>query len=316
MLALVEDIEGGAAGGGEALGVGEAAALGLEGLVLAGLERGLVDFLDLEVEEVAAALGVAGARLKGGEAGGGVAPGAVGLAVAVELLLVGAVAVEEAELVGGREEVGVLVLGVEVDKVATELAELGEGGAAAVDVAAGGAGGEDLAANDDGLGVGGIGGVVAGVAQAGGVEPGADFLGGGLAGAVGGLDAGAVGAGAEDVGGGALAEEELEGAKEDALAGAGLAGDGGEAGSELDLEALDDGVVLDAQGFDHGRGGGGRWAGVGRRRGPRMGAPVLPLEWWVVFIAGEASSKPLGAPRKCEIVRRRARPFGKPSSTG
>jgi hypothetical protein len=50
---------------------------------------------------------------------------------------------------------------------------------------------------------------------------------------------------------GPLAQEKLEGADDDGFAGAGLSGNGGEAGGEGPLEVLDKGEIADAEGGEH-----------------------------------------------------------------
>ena len=66
------------------------------------------------------------------------------------------------------------------------------------------------------------------------------------------FDGGQVFTGADEVGGGAAADEQADGAHQDALACPGFAGQDGEARPELQLEAVDDCKVLDAQKAEHG----------------------------------------------------------------
>ena len=56
---------------------------------------------------------------------------------------------------------------------------------------------------------------------------------------------------ADEVAGGAAAEQQADGLDEDGLAGAGLAGQDVEAGVELDLDRVDDREVPDAQEAKH-----------------------------------------------------------------
>ena len=58
--------------------------------------------------------------------------------------------------------------------------------------------------------------------------------------------------GANEIGGGALAAQQADGAHDDALAGAGLAGEHVHAGLERQLQLVDDGEVADAQLAKHG----------------------------------------------------------------
>ncbi len=65
------------------------------------------------------------------------------------------------------------------------------------------------------------------------------------------FDGAGIGAGADDGFIGALAQEELEGPDDDGFAGPGLAGDGGEPGTEGPLEVLDKGEIANAEGGEH-----------------------------------------------------------------
>ena len=62
---------------------------------------------------------------------------------------------------------------------------------------------------------------------------------------------GALGAGADHRGVGALPERERERVDQDRLPGAGLAGERGEAGLELEVEPVDDGEIPDREGDEH-----------------------------------------------------------------
>src|SRR5262249_30758437 len=57
-------------------------------------------------------------------------------------------------------------------------------------------------------------------------------------------DAQLIGTAADEVRGAAFAEKQAEGAEQQRLAGAGLAGPGAEAGLQVDADVLDDGQVL------------------------------------------------------------------------
>src|SRR5690606_29610436 len=93
------------------------------------------------------------------------------------------------------------------------------------------------------------------------------------------LDDGLLGAGADGLGRGALAEDELERAEEDALAGSGLARDDVEPAVELDFELFDQRVIADVEAAEHRAFAGWR---VGREfttpqvRPPRPGAAGRP----------------------------------------
>ena len=66
-----------------------------------------------------------------------------------------------------------------------------------------------------------------------------------------GLDEGLALARPDEVGGTLVAQDEADGVDDDGLAGAGLAGQDGEAGVEMDLEVLDRRQIPDAQELDH-----------------------------------------------------------------
>ena len=226
----------------DVFGVGEGLAVGFELRLFVDEEGRAVDLLELETE-VVAVLAVApglvfefaqaaGGAAVGGERGGvGVAQGGV---VGHEIE-----GVEEIILVGEEQ---VLVLRVDVDDVLGELTEHGEGGGGVVDEGAAFAGGGDLAADDQG-GVVGF--------DLGGFEQGPDGQTGGVEGAF--DDALAVGV-PQHFGVGTVALEQTEGAEDDALTGAGFAGDDGETRAEVEVEAVDEGVVADVKVGEHGDG--------------------------------------------------------------
>ena len=68
-----------------------------------------------------------------------------------------------------------------------------------------------------------------------------------------GADAGLLGAGAEELGIGATPKGEAEGVEQDRLAGAGLAGQHGEAGTDLQVQPVDEDDVADRQVQQHRR---------------------------------------------------------------
>ena len=93
-------------------------------------------------------------------------------------------------------------------------------------------------------------------------------------------DIGALGAGAHHAAVGAVAEAEAEGIHEDGLAGAGLAGDDGEAGREFQLQVLDDGELADAQQTQH---GGIRYGGLPEMIGQAGGRRDAPMSEFFFF---------------------------------
>ena len=117
-----------------------------------------------------------------------------------------------------------LVLAVQIDQDAGQLAERRAGGERAVDEGAAAALRRDLAPQDH----------FPAVRR---VEDG--------------LDRRRVLPGPDEVGRGAAADQQPDGADEDGLAGAGLAGQDVQAGLELELEAVDDGQIADGEEAEH-----------------------------------------------------------------
>ena len=132
--------------------------------------------------------------------------------------------IQQVELGLRQQQSLVLVLPVDVDEVADGLAQHRGGGEGVVDERAASALRGDFAADEDLAAVGSFNRR---------------------------LDHRVVGARADEVGHGAAAEEEADGFHEDRLAGAGLAGEYGEARAELQFELVDDGESLDAEVSDH-----------------------------------------------------------------
>jgi hypothetical protein len=131
------------------------------------------------------------------------------------------------------------VLAVDVDQALAQLAQLADGGRAAVDPGAALALGVDTAAQQQ-RSFAVI--VEAGLGQPGGQRPWAVELGG---------DLGARRALAHHAGVGAVAERELQRVDQDGLAGARLAGQRGEAGLQLQLECRHDDDVAQRQAAQH-----------------------------------------------------------------
>ena len=132
--------------------------------------------------------------------------------------------VEQIEMRGGIEQHLVLVLPVQIDERAGGLAQRRARDERAVDEGAAASLRRDLAADDH----------LAAVRL---LEHR--------------LDGGGLFAGPDELGAGAAADEQADGADEDGLAGAGLAGEDVEAGREFELESIDDGEVGDAEEPDH-----------------------------------------------------------------
>ncbi len=136
--------------------------------------------------------------------------------------------VERPELVCGFEEQLALALAVDVHQQRSELAQRGERGRLIVDIRGAAAGARHAAHQDELVVVErSLQDVLDGLAQTGlGQLETAD-------------DAQLLGAGAEQVAGAALADQQAEGREQQRLAGAGLAGPGAEAGLQLDAHVLD-----------------------------------------------------------------------------
>ena len=134
------------------------------------------------------------------------------------------VGIEKAEVRGGIEQRLVLVLAVQLDEVGRHLAQHRGGGQRAVDERPAPPGCGDLPADQD-------------LAA---VRPLEDRL-----------DGRGVGAGADQVGRGAAAQQEPDRFDEDGLARPGLAGEGGEARIEVDLNGFDHRQVADAKRTQH-----------------------------------------------------------------
>ena len=167
--------------------------------------------------------------------------------------------VEEVILVRKEE---ILVLRVDVDEVFGELAQHVEGGRCVVDEGAALACGRNLAADEQGVAVG---------FDFGGFEEGLDGESGGVEGAF--DDALGVGA-AKHFGIGAMALEQTEGAEDNALTGAGFAGDDGEIRAEIEVEAVDEGVVADVKVGEHGTRV-GRWVDGRAKARRQVGAGAI-----------------------------------------
>ena len=246
----------------DVFGVGEGFAVGFEARLLVDLEGRTVDLLELETE-VVAILSVAAAQFL--EFLQAAAHGAVvGEGLCVGVAQSGVVGheiegVEEVILVRKEE---ILVLRVDVDEVFGELSQHVEGGRRVVDESAALACGRNLAADEQGVAVG---------FDFGGFEEGLDGESGGVEGAF--DDALGVGA-AKHFGIGAMALQQTEGAEDNALTGAGFAGDDGEIRAEIEVEAVDEGVVADVKVGEHGTRV-GRWVDEKAKARRQVGAGAI-----------------------------------------
>ncbi len=244
---------------GEAGGVQGAGMFSGEGFLFIGLEPGIVDFADLEAEEIELA-GV-GLVIDDELGAGGEEIGALleklgeGGASRVEV----GEGVEDGELAGGLEEGLMFVRAVEVDELFAEGGEGGEGGGGTVDELAIGAAGGEGAFQDEDTGFAGIDAEVGEEGADGDVES-TELEDG--------FDGAEVGTGPEGAAIGALPEDELEGAEDDGFAGTGFAGEDIEAGLELEGEVGHEGEISDPQRRQHGA----RWrVWIGGRRAAMTG---------------------------------------------
>ena len=155
----------------------------------------------------------------------------------VARLLEPRVAVEQIEMAVGDEQALVFVLPVHLEQASGQVAQRARGGQRAVDERAAAALRGDLAAHDDFL--------VAGVEDR--------------------LDGRQLLARPHEIARRPRAQQESHRLDQDGLAGAGLSGEHGEPGVELDLEPFDDGQMLNTQIAQHG----GSWktAAFGAARG-------------------------------------------------
>ena len=220
------------------MGVAGALVFGLDQFFFAGLQLGRSDFAGLEAQKIEL-LGIgffihdergffvfqSGAAShkcgKGVAAGGQIAEG-----------------VEDGELFGGVEE-GLMVVGaVDVHEPFAERGEDGEGGGRAVDELAVRAGAGEIAFEDELFVFAGFEAVFLKEAGQGGAK---------ALDAQDGLDGATVAAVPDEGTVGALAEDEVESADDDGLAGTGLAGDDIAPGLELKREVRDQGKVFNAQ---------------------------------------------------------------------
>ena len=154
-----------------------------------------------------------------------------------------AISVENIELLGGVEERLMIVGAVHIDEHFAERSKNRERGGRAVDELTIRAGGSEGALEDELMIFAGFETVF--------VEEGGE--GGKLFGGEDRFNRAAIRAAADERSIGAFAEDEVERANDDRLAGAGFAGDGVVAGGEIQGEVRDEGEVLDAERGQHGR---------------------------------------------------------------
>jgi hypothetical protein len=259
IVVIGEEAEGALGEFDEAGGVEGAGMFSGEGFLFIGLEAGIVDFADLEAEQVELAgvgLVIDDEMGAGGDEGGALVEevgegGAPGIEIGE--------GVEDGELSCGLEEGLVFVGAVEVDELFAEGGEGGEGGGGTVDeLAIGAAGGEGAFEDEDG----GFAGIDA--------EVGEEGIDGDVerAEVEDGFDGAEVGPGAEGAAIGALSEDELEGAEDDGFAGAGFAGEDVEAWLEFEGEIGHEGEISDPQRRQHGASGERvEWVGAGGNDG-------------------------------------------------
>ena len=266
-VGLVEELRCAACGLREPPAVGEPRAFGDERRQFVGPQRERGEFVHLMAQQVEARVTVAGLGLERGEGGGT----RRALAVQRDDLrregLRACVGVEQLPLRGGAQQRLELVLAVDLGEEAADLAQHLHRHLLAVEVRARLALARDHAAHHE---------LVVGIDAL--LLEQAAQRGIGAAQVEGGGDLGAFRAVADGLGAGARTDRELQRIDQDGLAGAGLAGEHGEAALELDLDGVDDGEVADLQVGEHGAA-----SGRGVERAP---APVeLAAQQTVVVVA-------------------------------
>ena len=208
-------------------------ALGPEGGLLSLRGRRGLDLGQLEREQIEFPVAGAGQLAQLGDAPVELAhPLIRGAQPVAQRLLAGAdVGVEQLQLGGGEHQLAVLVLAVERQQAAAELLQVGLGGGAAAHVGAGPAVGPHPPGEHDLLGARGQ---ALGARQ---FRREVEDT----------LDVGLRRAGADDVAPRLAAEQQVQGVREQRLAGAGLAREHVEPGGQAQLGALHQQQVLDAQ---------------------------------------------------------------------
>ena len=238
-LGLGDTLQRAARGVHQRLRMRQALVLRVEFVPLVGTGREAVDLADLPAQALMLARQVGLFGLRGAHRLAGLAPLAEGGGHRPGLDL--GEAVQQLAHAGRAGQALPGVLAVDVEQMLGQLAQLGDGGGAAVDPRAALALGVDDAAQQQRV-LGAVGGVEAGFLQPGGEGGGAVELG---------RDLGAGGALAHDGGVAARAQGQLQRVDQDGLARAGLAGEGGETGGEVQLQRRDDDEVLEAQAAQH-----------------------------------------------------------------
>ncbi|MNS80909.1 hypothetical protein D3C72_1146060 [compost metagenome] len=266
-IGLGQRFQRGAAAVDQAGRVREAVVFALDLFPFARLGRQLVEFAHLPFQPLALKLHFARLRLHGLALAHAGAPGPPRLRHRAGLFGQARVGVEQVALGVRPQQQLVGVLAVDVHELVAHLAQLGQRGRRAVDERLATAARIDGAAQQHGA-FAVQAGLVAGQLTLG--QPGVERC----VRAEGGADACAGAAFAHHAGVGAFAEHQGQCIDQDGLAGAGLAGEDGKAGGEVEVERIDDDEIADGQAAEHrGLGGsGGRLRAGCPRSGIRASA--------------------------------------------
>ena len=215
------------------------AQLGIDLWPLVGAQRQRVQFVQLVSELLQALRAAGGARFRLVQCAAGRLPAGVGVGDGVQQRSGAGVAVQQRPLRGRSQQGLIGVLAVDVHQQLPELAQQAGRHRAAIDVRPRAAVGAHGAAQD----------AVAAVGQVVGIQPGQRC--GHRRDVEHGRHLGLLGADPDRLGARAFAQGQQQRVHHQRFAGAGLAGQRGEAGFELELGRLDDGEIFDAQSDQH-----------------------------------------------------------------
>ncbi len=239
LVALVQGVVGLAGQGGQLLGVGQAGALLRQLFLLAGLQAGGLDLVDLVTEQIDAAGHLA---LVTAQAGQLAAHGAQVAHQAGDLVAQRpqpAVAVQQVDVLADAHQRQVLGLAVDVDQALADLFQGLDRDGPTVDPAHIAPFEADLAAQKQDARLVALQAVFSQQRADDRLDLGVEQEGT--------LDGRPIGAGTDNVGLTPPAQQQADGVDDDRLAGAGLAGQDVETGAEFEIELVDDGQIVNSQ---------------------------------------------------------------------